>query len=219
MKIERINENQIRCTLTRADLIERHLKLSELAYGTDKAKSLLQEMMDQAERECGFEVDNSPLMIEAVPASPDSIVLVITKVVPPSEDLGLPSGAADPYAEGKGPVIMDRLNGADGEIDEKNPIEHTRLYVFTSLDTIIEAARVLERVFVGANSLYKDERHGDYILVLTCDPGGQEAFNRACNMLSEYGMQNMASGVALAYLEEHCKPIVTEDALQTLALL
>ncbi len=33
MKIEKINENQIRCTLTRADLEDRHLKISELAYG------------------------------------------------------------------------------------------------------------------------------------------------------------------------------------------
>ena len=31
MKIEKLNENQIRCTLTHADLAARHLKLSELA--------------------------------------------------------------------------------------------------------------------------------------------------------------------------------------------
>lgn len=38
MKIEKINDNQIRCTLTRADLADRQLKLSELAYGSEKAK-------------------------------------------------------------------------------------------------------------------------------------------------------------------------------------
>ena len=38
MKIEKINENQIRCTLTHADLAARHLKLSELAYGTRESK-------------------------------------------------------------------------------------------------------------------------------------------------------------------------------------
>ena len=40
MKIEKVNENQIRCTLTREDLADRQLKLSELAYGTEKAKLL-----------------------------------------------------------------------------------------------------------------------------------------------------------------------------------
>ena len=37
MKIERLNENQIRCTLNKEDLVNREIKLSELAYGTDKA--------------------------------------------------------------------------------------------------------------------------------------------------------------------------------------
>ena len=55
MKIEKLNENQIRCTLTRADLAERQLQLSELAYGTEKAKSLFHDMMQQAAFEFGFE--------------------------------------------------------------------------------------------------------------------------------------------------------------------
>lgn len=45
MKIEKVNENQIRCTLTREDLVSRELKISELAYGTEKAKNLFREMM------------------------------------------------------------------------------------------------------------------------------------------------------------------------------
>ena len=62
MKIEKINDNQIRCTLTRDDLAQRQLKLSELAYGSEKAKSLFREMMQQAASEFGFESDNLPLM-------------------------------------------------------------------------------------------------------------------------------------------------------------
>ena len=45
MKIEKVNENQIRCTLTREDLAERQIKLSELAYGTEKAKMLFHVSM------------------------------------------------------------------------------------------------------------------------------------------------------------------------------
>ncbi|MDR1800819.1 MAG: adaptor protein MecA [Lachnospiraceae bacterium] len=85
MKIEKLSDNQIRCTLTRADLAARQIRLSELAYGTDKAKSLFHDMIEQAAFEYGFEVENMPLMIEAVPASSDSIVLTITKVEDPEE--------------------------------------------------------------------------------------------------------------------------------------
>ena len=85
MKIEKINDNQIRCTLTHADLVERQLHLSELAYGSEKAKSLFHDMMQQAAYEFGFETDDLPLMIEAMPAGGDTIVLIITKVDNPEE--------------------------------------------------------------------------------------------------------------------------------------
>ncbi len=85
MKIEKVNDTQIRCTLTKEDLADRQLKLSELAYGTEKAKSLFREMMQQAAYEFGFEADNIPLMIEAIPLPSESIILIITKVEYPEE--------------------------------------------------------------------------------------------------------------------------------------
>lgn len=85
MKIEKVSEKQIRCTLTKNDLVSRNLKISELAYGTDKAKNLFKDMMREAYSRFGFEVEDIPLMIEAIPISNDAIVLVITKVEDPEE--------------------------------------------------------------------------------------------------------------------------------------
>lgn len=85
MKIEKVNDHQIRCTLTKEDLADREIKLSELAYGTDKAKDLFRDMMQQASFQFGFEAEDIPLMIEAIPMSPDCIVLIITKVEDPEE--------------------------------------------------------------------------------------------------------------------------------------
>ena len=85
MKIERVNDRQIRCTLTGDDLANRQLKISELAYGSEKAKNLFRDMMRQAEYECGFEAEDIPLVIEAIPVSSDCIVLIITKVEDPEE--------------------------------------------------------------------------------------------------------------------------------------
>lgn len=85
MKIEKLNDNQIRCTLTREDLASHEINLLELAYGSDKAKSLFREMMQQAAFEFGFEANDIPIMIEAIPISSDSIILIITKVEDPEE--------------------------------------------------------------------------------------------------------------------------------------
>ena len=85
MKIEKVNDNQIRCTLTRDDLAKRDLKISELAYGTDKAKELFQDMMQQANIEFGFDAEDTPIMVEAIPINAECIVLIITKVDDPEE--------------------------------------------------------------------------------------------------------------------------------------
>ena len=85
MKIERLNENQIRCTLNKSDLASRQLKINELAYGSDKAKELFRDMMQQASYELGFEAEDTPLMIEAIPVSSECIVLIVTKVDNPEE--------------------------------------------------------------------------------------------------------------------------------------
>ena len=85
MKIEKVNENQIRCTLSKKDLADRQIKLSELAYGSEKARGLFRDMIEQANYEFGFEADDIPLMIEAIPLSGENIILQITKVDYPEE--------------------------------------------------------------------------------------------------------------------------------------
>ncbi len=121
MKIEKINDNQIRCTLTRDDLASRQIRISELAYGSDKAKELFRDLMQQALQECGFEAGNMPLMIEAVPLSPDSMVLIITKVDDP-EELDSRFSRFSPEdsqksASGSQAVSSASISGADDVLD------------------------------------------------------------------------------------------------------
>ncbi len=127
MKIEKINDNQIRCTLTREDLAKRELKISELVYGSEKAKNLFKDMMQQANYEFGFEADDIPLMIEAIPISAESIVLIITKVEDP-EELNprlarfAPSATEDDEDTDGTDEIMDLFHRIQ-EASEDSPVE------------------------------------------------------------------------------------------------
>ena len=85
MKIEKLNENQIKCTLTSEDLRERQISLGELAYGSEKAKALFRDMMLLAERDYGFVGEDVPIVVEAIPTSSSSLVMIITKVENPDE--------------------------------------------------------------------------------------------------------------------------------------
>ena len=240
MKIEKLNDNQIRCTLTQADLSARQLKLSELAYGTEKARSLFRDMMQQASFDFGFEADDIPLMIEAIPASSDSIVLIITKVEDP-EELDTRFSKFTPYGTPE-PTALDLLNkleGAEGFIDLFNKIKEAtsapsaskpivedskeeinlRLFSFDNIDRIIQAAKLLSPTYQGGNTLYFDDDASLYVLAITGSNQQTEDFNKICNMLSEYGTIERASSVTLAFLEEHCKVIVSSNALQKLGTI
>ena len=116
MRLERISDNQIRCTLTREDLESRGLAISELAYGTDKARRLFRDMMRQAEIELDFRARGMPLMIEAVPLS-EGIMLLITRVTNPEEfDARLASFAPS--------VQQEAQNGPDGPVSQDGGFDH-----------------------------------------------------------------------------------------------
>lgn len=243
MKIEKLNDNQIRCTLTRADLAERELHLSELAYGTEKVRSLFHDMMQQAAFEFGFEAEDIPLMIEAIPASADSIVLIITKVEDPEElDARFSKFAPLPGsdAEAKRQEVFNKLEGAEtflnllekvkekiGAVDSPAPEKASdsenknalRLFSFATIDGVIEASHLLQGMYFGSNTLYKDSAENIYILALTQSEHTTKDFNRICNMLSEYGTLEKAGGATLAFLEEHCSTMVSNDAVQKLAAI
>lgn len=218
MKIERINDRQIKCTLTLADLTSRQLKLSELAYGTDKAKSLFRDMMEQAHNEVGFDAEDIPLMIEAIPMNTDSIVLIITKVEDPEDiDNKFPklSPAAQEESTEEFSTAFDKLDGADPE----SPLNLVKIFSFPSLDAVIRAAHMLSQIYDGPNSLYKDTDTHDYYLAVSRSDTDKTAFFKVCNMLSEYGLQNLSTGATLAFLEEHCECIISAKAVQTLIKL
>ena len=242
MKIEKINDNQIRCTLTRADLEDRQLKISELAYGTEKAKSLFHDMMQQAAFEFGFEADDIPLMIEAIPSSSDSIVLVITKVEDPDElDTRFSKFAPSPLAETEEPrkAVPDKLEGADEFLQLLNKVKEAvadmpakqkpagtssarqavRLFSFGTFERVIEASRLLAPMYNGINTLYKDPAEDFYILAIAQSELTKSDFNKICNMLTEYGALEKSTPASLAFLEEHCETILSGTAIQQLSSL
>ncbi len=258
MKIEKVNEHQIRCTLTREDLATRELKISELAYGTEKAKTLFRDMMRQAAFECGFEAEDIPLMIEAIPLNSECIVLIITKVEDPEElDTRFSKFAPsvhedddydedndelmDVFSEGADEVLnmLRKMSGNDAPKEsskskqtapagsgsdqhtgsEKAPVQQVscQLFTFGSLNNVTRLAHVANAVYQGSNTLYKDEKSGAYLLLI--DSAGQNAsdFNRICNLISEYGKPEKSVNAVRAYLEEHCEPLIRDNALKSLA--
>lgn len=251
MKIERINENQIRCTLSNFDLSVRNMNLGELAYGSEKARNLFREMIQRAANEVGFEAEDIPLMVEAIPMANESVMLIITKMEDPEEldtrfskfspeedendngwgnltaevlegadgliNILTQSGILKPEGEKAPAAPAATANGPQGKEETKNLAQFTRIYQFSSLDLVCEAARQTGAVFKGNSILYKNPENGVFYLILKKENDSESSFNRVCNTLSEYGTRLKGDAAASgAYYAEHYDVIVKKDALKVL---
>ncbi len=246
MKIEKVNENQIRCTLTKEDLISRELKISELAYGTEKAKSLFRDMMRQANFEFGFEAEDLPLMIEAIPLNAECIVLIITKVEDPEEldtrfSRFAPSVTEDDeygeeietICENAADDMFDLFRGMQADQADAGQVraedaaqaqgtEHTnisRIFQLQSLQQAIEVSEVLADHYNGMSALYKDPMADKYFLLMTQESESRERYDRACNIVSEYGTLQRSTAAGGTFLGEHCDVLIAENAIQSLGRL
>ena len=242
MKIEKVNENQIRCTLTKEDLISRELKISELAYGTEKAKNLFRDMMRQANFEFGFEAEDIPLMIEAIPLNAECIVLIITKVEDPEElDTRFSrfapsvteddeySDELDELGEGASDDVLDlfrRLQTDQPQPDQNQEEDgnkdtdqrnRTRIFQLNSLQQAMEVSSVIADHYRGMSILYKDTTVERYLLLMTQGDESREGFDRACNIVSEYGTLQRSMAASSTFLAEHCETLIRENAIQALA--
>ena len=235
MKIERINDNQIRCTLSNFDLSVRNLNLTELAYGTEKTRNLFREMIQRAANEVGFDAEDIPLMIEAIPMANESVMLIITKLDDP-EELDTRFSKFTPSTDDAAPawaaLATELLEGALANQTElpssaantpsftdapAKQTPQTRIYQFDTLDLVCAAAKETGHIFSGCSILYKNPSNKKFYLVLKKEDSDELAFSRTCNLLSEYGYRLKQDAAAEAYYEEHYECFVRQNALQSLA--
>ena len=243
MKIEKINENSISLILQSEDLQDRNLKLTDLSYGSEKAKDLLIEIMELAKTEVGFNPD-APLAVEAVPLKDGAVKLIVTKIYNPDE-LDARYSRFTPTKNGKVPFsIMQMLENTIDKFEEalkqnnvrgvgevnnveklevKKELEPMAIFEFDELDKVSDAAKNIQN-FDYVSVLYKDEKSLKYYLVLTLIANSTNeqrgSFAKVCNTLAEYGVRLKGkTGMNKAYYEEHYKTIIKEDAINKLSRL
>ena len=240
-------------------------------------------MMQQASYELGFEAEDTPLMIEAIPVSSECIVLIVTKVDNPEEldtrfsrfspsdsdddnfdfddietiegndysDFSLPTanGELDECAatdeeglpEDELMNIFNRVKeyfnkDSDNKASQSSPSqpsgkgttdrpEHresaniSRVFSFSSLDDITNAACIIDTFYKDSNSVYKNPSDRRYYLCISKTKCNSKDFNKVCNILSEYGQKESGFDNHIGFFAEHCECIIAEHALHILRRL
>ncbi len=230
MKIEKINNNQIRCTISCGDLEARHISLKELVFSTGKAKQLFAEMVESARRQFGFLAEDKPLVIEARPGNGEEINIIITKIDHDPVAAQLPQLRHLDMSDIEGFIkkTLPFLAGDQDEADDSllqelttedlpplSPSEMPKVAVFlyTNIKKAKDAARVIAKKFTGTASLYYRKKSNDYFLVLHKDEMSAEEFFAICNTLTEYGPQIKEKASLEYHYREHYEIVADQDAI------
>ncbi len=221
MKIEKISDTQIQVTLNHSDLMDRNIKISELAYGSKKAQALFKDMMTRAYEDFGFETENVPLMIEAVPLSTDSIMIVVTKVEDPSQiEQKLDAiGERPTHRTFKAPE-EDRMTDlalmdSNEKAKDSAPKTKSLTYLFEDFDTVCMASHRLQPLFIGDSSLYK--YNDKYFLVLNRNKKAHIKAEGLIGILDEFGSRCQNTDLNELFLKEHGKLLVSLHAIDVFA--
>jgi adapter protein MecA 1/2 len=186
-------------------------------------------------------------MIEAIPLSSESIVLLVTKVDSPDEldtrfsrfsesdddydddDIEISDAPAKPFNEAAADDILNIFNSLIAKAQEAIaaspekaaakglPVDITKMFVFDNLEDVLKLSGVLATFYKGKNSLYKSPFDDRYYLVVSKSDDSAENYNKVCNILSEYSDQQNYVVGTDAYMSEHYETMVTGNAIQQLA--
>lgn len=197
MKIEKINDKQLKILLTASDLEKRDIKMTELAFGSDKTRELFKEMMNIATDKYDFDAGDAQLMIEAIPISMEAIIIMVTKM----ED-----------AEAKPKSKKLRKNSVQKDGNDKC----LSIFEFNSLDDVTHVAQILYGQFTGTNYLLKHDNK--YYLMLQNDSQFDDITNGDLEiMIGEYGRKHSVNAISRAFLFEHGEVIIDGNAVDVLS--
>lgn len=192
MKIEKINDYKVKITITSVDLKERNIDIDDLIYNSPKAQELFWDILYQAYVEQGFEVKDEQLVVEAIPNSRDSFVIIITKY----RNKQMLKPGPNKFLKG---------------IDTKKSIRPKETcYSFIDLEDIIQLCKRIINSYRGDSSVYKHD--SNYYLVLKPYDSDSNALVEA--LAEEYGSKCKTAEI---FLREYGKTLIENSAVEILA--
>lgn len=187
MKIEKLNENKIKITFNIDDLEAKNIDVYSFMHNTPETQKLFWDILNEAEKECGFNVDNSMIYIEASTSGGGNFVLIVTKT------------------NEKPAFKNNSLMKKNLRLKRKTlPVAtQENIYQFASFDNLCDFVKTINLRGIKANSLYS--MNGAYYLKCSLNS----------TSIIEYASVVDNPTLLEAKLNEYGKLIIEKRALQT----
>ncbi len=188
MKLQQLNENEIKIILSKEDLRELDLTIRTIDYNTTKTRKAMWEIFDRARAQTGFDAAKNRIYVKLYPLSDGGCEMYVSKLGSKND---IPFGNADTSYS----VRRQNLRYAGGDY----------AFSFESFESLYCACKALKPI--SDSSLYLSGSH--YILLLKKlkrTPGDLQRWN-------EFG-EPLKTKYISAYLDEHCTLLCENNAVE-----
>lgn len=201
MKVELINENKVKITITFDELNKRKISLNDI----QKNASILLNLIEELDIESDFKIDDtSNFLIETSSDNNKTLIATITKIE------NIPELKKYSLLENKKSSKALKNNNINYKIS-------SNIYCFDTIDTILDMCSISkqEKLFFGKNSLYK---YNDlYFIIFSPYSTKNIKFLKTFVILSEYCIKYYSLDMFSTSIKEKSKLIIENNALQTLS--
>lgn len=202
MKLERINENQIRCILNHNDNEDKELLDGFMFKNPSNIKKFFHKIVKQAQEKLDFNIGSSPITIESSFRKENEIEFIISKA--PIDDSPLKDSNE----------LNDKSNRDD-------IIEADRLSVFEfkgihHLSYINKSNINFSDLY---NSLYRSSDGNDYYLLVKRNNLPLDVYEQYILYIEEYGLKTYNPTALESFYNEHYELVYKGNALQRIQLL
>lgn len=236
MRIERVDDKTVKCFLSNEELEEYEIDYKDFVLRSDKAREVVQEIIEQAAEEVGYKPPKFAFDLQIMMLPDQGLILTFSDRDPEikesdqfieclkemkrilqrtREKIGggsVSSGESNAEGGANAPSGAGEAEGKQAQQQVSRP--SFAVFAFSELGRIIEFAAMLPSNLQVESSLYQMD--GLYFLYLLKGRASYERYSRACIQALEFASLYAAEPSQVVQLEEHGECLIAEKAIRKL---
>ncbi len=193
MRIEKLNKDKIKVTLTSADLTNLDIDLEKLSPDSSELHTFLFHIMETIQEETGFNPYSGQVVVEATP-SRDGISILVSKLRTGSRRI-----TREQFAKVSSVRVRERKS------------RRPEIFYFDIFDDLCAALKELNRDFLLSGSLYK--LNNIYCFMIK----NEIHHTKSMNTMIEFSSKKSAYTLQADYIREHGKLVAKGRGLVKMA--
>lgn len=193
MRIEKLNSDKIKVTLTTADLINLDIDVEQLTPDSKELHTFLFHIMETIREETGFNPYMGQVVVEATP-SRDGISIMVSRLNESSRRITKSQ--------------FDKASSIKAKIKKTAKAE---IFYFDVFDDMCTALKQLDNTSLMAGSLYK--LNNIYCFIIKNEP----QYIKCINIMTEFSAGKSAYPLQMTYIKEHGKLVARGSELVFMA--